>query len=450
LLPALAWGEKNGTVTNSERRISRQRAFLPPPGEARGDWWIVTQVARRLGFEHAFGYESPHDIFREHAALSGFENHGARLFDISGLAHLSRREYDELQPLHWPMRADRRNDSARLFDDGHFATADGRARFIAIGRRQPAYQPDANFPLVLNTGRIRDQWHTMTRTGKSARLSAHTPEPYAELHPTDAATHGIADGALVRVESRWGRAVVRARVNEGQQLGSVFVPMHWSREYAATGCIDAVVNPATDPLSGQPESKHTPIAIKPYRPAWHGFLLSREALRLPATTYRVSVRGAGYWRYELAGDSAPADWGDWVRSLSQDADWQWLDYSDHAARRYRAAAIAHGCLQLCVFIAPQPLLPPREWLGGLFARTALEESERLSLLAGRAPAQDDAGPIVCSCFQVGLNTLTRAIREQGLATPEALGAALKAGTNCGSCVPELRGLIVQGRRERAA
>ncbi|MEE4379578.1 MAG: nitrate reductase [Candidatus Competibacteraceae bacterium] len=448
LLPALAWGEKDGTVTNSERRISRQRALLPLPGEARSDWWIVTQVAQRMGFEQAFPYESPDAVFREHAALSGFENDGARAFDISSLANLSPAEYDALEPLQWPVPANQPNGTTRLFGDGFYTTTDRRARFIAIDQRQPVNAPDAEFPLILNTGRIRDQWHTMTRTGKSARLSAHTPEPYAELHPVDAV--GIDDGKLIKLKSRWGQVLLRARLNDGQQPGSVFVPMHWSQEYAATGCIDAVVNPVTDPFSGQPESKHTPVCIMPYRPVWYGFVLSREPLNLSNSTYRVSVRGDGYWRYELAGETQPADWGDWARSLSQVSGWQWLDYADHAAGRYRAAAIAQERLQLCAFIAPQPLLPPREWLGGLFGQATLEETERLALLAGRAATQNDAGPIVCSCFQVGLNTLTGAIREQGLVTTKALGETLRAGTNCGSCLPELRGLIAQCQPGQAA
>jgi len=450
LLPALGWGEKDGTVTNSERRISRQRAFLPAPGEARPDWWIVSAVGQRLGFAQAFAYTRPAQIFREHAALSGFENDGSRAFDISGLAELNDAEYDALEPVQWPVPANRRSGTARLFAQGGFVTPTQRARFVAIGSRAPVNPVDDDYPLVLNTGRVRDQWHTMTRTGLSARLMSHCPEPYAELHPLDAAAHGISDESLVRIGSRWGEAVVRAKTSSEQQPGTLFVPMHWSVQYASRGRIDTVVNPATDPVSGQPESKHTPVRIEPYRAAWHGFVLAREALDFGKIGYRISVRGDGYWRYELADTEAVSDWRQRTRRLNEAAGDQWLEYHDAAAGGYRAAAIRDGRLQLCVFIESSPqTLPLRTWLGSLFAQAELTREERLYLLAGRPGDGTDAGPIVCSCFQVGLHTLRAAIQDQELVTTQAIGAALKAGTNCGSCLPELRKLIMEAEVEQA-
>ena len=170
LLAAAAWGEKDGTVTNSERRISRQRAFLPMPGEARPDWWIVTEVARRLGFGRAFDYRTPADIFREHAALSGFENDGQRDFDIGALASLSDAAYDALGPVMWPAPAGDTPRERRFFGAGGFFTGDRRARFVAPERPRLRTATSETFPLRLNTGRVRDQWHTMTRTGTSPRL----------------------------------------------------------------------------------------------------------------------------------------------------------------------------------------------------------------------------------------------------------------------------------------
>ncbi|MGC1447528.1 MAG: molybdopterin-dependent oxidoreductase, partial [Xanthobacteraceae bacterium] len=165
LLPAAAWGEKDGTVTNSERRVSRQRAFLPPPGEARPDWWIVSEVAHRLGFGAAFGYRGPADIFREHAALSAFENSGSRDFDIGGLAAISDDAYRGLDAVMWPVQAGKMRGEKRFFSGGGFFTDDHHARFIAP--EPPALRAATNaiYPLRLNTGRVRDQWHTMTRTG---------------------------------------------------------------------------------------------------------------------------------------------------------------------------------------------------------------------------------------------------------------------------------------------
>jgi assimilatory nitrate reductase catalytic subunit len=199
LLPAAAWGEKDGTVTNSERRISRQRAFLPLPGEARPDWWIVREVAWRLGFSVEFNYRGPADIFREHAALSAFENDGQRDFDIGALAELSDASYDGLDPVSWPARARHPPGEQRFFGAGKFFTPDRRARFVAPEWPRPRTTTSADFPLRLNTGRLRDQWHTMTRTGMSPRLCAHSPEPFIEIHRADAKAKGLTDGGFAKV-----------------------------------------------------------------------------------------------------------------------------------------------------------------------------------------------------------------------------------------------------------
>ena len=443
LLPAAAWGEKDGAVTNSERRISRQRKFLPAAGEARPDWWIVCEVAKRMGFAQAFDYDGPAAIFREHAALSGFENFGERDFDISGLSELSEADYADLTPAQWPIRQAGAS-TPRLFGDGRFFTPSGKARFVPVEPRLPANLPDADFPFVLNTGRVRDQWHTMARTGKAPRLSEHSPEPYAEMHPQDAQGMGLVEGALAHIFSRWGEAVVRLRLNEGQQRGSVFVPMHWSEQFSSSGRIDAVVNPERDAISGQPEFKHTPVRVVAYEPAWHGFILSRRKLDLVGVTYWVVAKGEGFYRYEIAGEQAPENWPAWARGMlcASEDDVNWIEYLDQGARRYRGVRMVNDRVESCLFIAPSHDLPPRSWLAGLFGQTTLDDNERKGLLLGKPPAgQKDVGRIVCACFSVGINTITDAIREQNLQSAEAIGQALKAGTNCGSCVPELKALV---------
>jgi assimilatory nitrate reductase catalytic subunit len=445
LLPALAWGEKDGMVTNSERRISRQRKFLMVPGEAKPDWWIISQVAKRMGFEKKFMYETPADIFREHARLSGFENNGRRDFDISGLAGLDEAQYSDLDPVQWPVRT---NQGAGLnsLTDGNFFHANGKARFIAVQNQLPVNAVDVEYPFILNTGRVRDHWHTLTRTGKSPRLSQHINEPYVEIHPADAARIQITDGRLLHVKSRWGSVMVRSRINHGQQQGSVFIPIHWNDQFASQARVGCVVNPLTDPVSGQPELKHTPVNVSPVNMAWEGFLITRKPLEKFPCTYWVYHRGEGYWHYELAGDEIPGNWQAWARKLvncpNELSDW--LEYSDAGICRYRAADIRDGKLENCLFIAKDQLqLPDRNWLQSLFREQTLEKFQRASLLAGRSTDKTpDAGPVVCSCFSVGRNTILKTIMEKNITDVTAIGSCLKAGTNCGSCIPELKQLLM--------
>ena len=453
LLPAAAWGEKEGTVTNSERRISRQRAFQATQGEAQPDWWMVAEVAKRLGHGAAFDYPNAAAIFREHAALSAVANEGTRDFDLSGLAQVSDNDYAQLAPIQWPVNAQHPLGTARMFGDGRFFTPSGRARFLAITPRAPANPTTVDYPLALNTGRVRDHWHTMTRTGLAARLSAHTIEPYIEMHPQDAARCGVADGALARVASKWGQSNARVQVTDTQRHGSVFVPMHWNDQFGSSGCIDAVVNPATDPISGEPEFKHTPVKVEPLTPKWYGFLLSRRKLTPGAATYWAAARGQGLWRYELAGDELPQDWSSAARAVlcAQDEKVEWIEYFDTAARRYRAARLTNGKLESCIFIGPDPELPPRDWLAGLFALDALDSPTRAGLLAGIPPkGSREIGRQVCACFGVGEAAIMEAI-QFGCATAADIGSRLKAGTNCGSCIPEIKILLAtQGQKQRTA
>ena len=279
LLPALAWGEKSGTVTNSERRISRQRAFLPAPGEAKADWWIVGEVAKRLGFGAAFDYGSAAAIFREHAGLSAFENNGSRDFDIGGLSSVSDEAFDAMTPVLWPHRTDETGQQ-RFFAGGEFFTNDRKARFVAPERPVLRTEINEGRPLRLNTGRIRDQWHTMTRTGMSQRLGAHLPEPFVEVHPDDAARRGLADGSFARVTTDHGQCTLKVVVSARQQRGMLFAPIHWSEANASAARVGALVAPIIDPFSGQPEAKATPASILPYEYVFRGFVLSRKPLKL--------------------------------------------------------------------------------------------------------------------------------------------------------------------------
>ncbi|MGQ0564346.1 MAG: molybdopterin-dependent oxidoreductase [Gemmobacter sp.] len=435
LLPATAWGEKDGTVTNSERMISRQRAFLPTPGQARPDWWHLAQVARRMGFS-GFDWTSPAEIFAEHAALSGVAGQLGSDFDISGLQDA---DYDGLAPVVWPQGA---RKGGRFFGDGQFHTPDGRARMVPVtARAWAATTPE--HPFCLNTGRVRDQWHTMTRTGQAARLSQHLGEPYLEINPADAARLGLAPATLAEVTSPQGRAILRVMISDHVAPGHPFAPMHWTNETAPSGRVDALVAATTDPVSGQPASKSSAVAIRPFAAGWYGFAVSRDDLHLDCD-YWVKAPVAGGVQAELAGAASPADWSDWAGALFGGA-LPTLALSDAARGLHRFGLVRDGQLRGALFVSRDPVLVARSHLAGLLGHAAHDA------LAGRPGAnQPDPGPTVCVCLNVGLNTLLHAIGTQGANSVEALGAALGAGTQCGSCRPELAALLDRCRHREAA
>lgn len=460
LLPALGWGEKDGTVTNTERRISRQRAFLPAPGQARPDWWAVSQVAQRLGHGQGFGYQQPAEVFEEHARLSAQDNpeqvHGEgvfRRFNLRGLCGLSRTEYDALPPVQWPVlqRPDGRpQPSQRLCAAGGFSHADGKARLIPVQSMPPVHAVSPEYPLLLNTGRVRDQWHTMTRTGLAPTLGQHSPEPFCQIHPQDALGCGVREGELVRVRSAWGSVVVRAQCSTRIRRGQVFVPIHWNEQFASDARVGALVNPVVDPLSGEPEFKHTPVCVTPFAVNWQGLLFSRASLPLETVSWWSRVQLAGLQRYELAGRDSLAGVQAQARALLgfDEATDEWMAYHDQGSGLFHALLLREAQVQAALYVAPPSQLPDRDWVASRFARQRLSAVDRMALLAGVALGGGSAeGPLVCSCFKVGKNRLLKAIREQGLTTPQQVTACLKAGGNCGSCVPEIRGLIASCQAE---
>ena len=439
LLPAQAWGEKSGTVTNSERRISRQRPFLPPPGETKPDWWMLGEVAKRLGFGEAFEFSSAADVFREHARLSAFENGGARDFDIGALSSLSDEAYEALSPALWPMRA---GDApqARFFSDGKFYGNDRAARFVAPD--VPALRSEINpgRPLRLNTGRIRDQWHTMTRTGMSPRLGAHLPEPFVEIHPDDASKHGVTDDSFARITTDYGQCLLKVTVSARQQRGSLFAPIHWSGMNASHGRVGALVAPFTDPFSGQPEAKATPASIVPYEYVFRGFALSRKPLALPPHLWWTRVTIAGGYGYLFADNADLSRWPLWLHGVAGD---DVAEYRDFGGGVYRAASFAGNRIETCLFVGPAHDAGDWNVVKSLFAADQVNDEQRRMLLSGKSiEGMASAGPVVCACFGVGRTTICDTIAA-GARTAAEIGAKLKAGTNCGSCIPELKRLIAE-------
>jgi assimilatory nitrate reductase catalytic subunit len=408
---------------------------------------MFAEVGRRMGWEDAFGWQDPADVFREHAALSAFENNGARLFNLGGLADISDSQYDELPPMQWPVpKPGGGVTGSRLFARGGFSTPDGKARMVPL--KLPVQDDAAGASLILNTGRIRDQWHTMTRTGRVPHLMAHIPAPSVAVHPRDAALRGLTDKGLARIESDHGSVVMRVSLDEGVRPGDVFAPMHWSDQFTSSGPIDRLVHAVTDPVSGQPDLKGTKVRITAIAESWRGHLLRLGGgePELSEALWWSKAPVANGFAFELAGwhplQQEVHSEGVLRRLLRISADAELVSYSDPRKAMFRYAGILHGRLEACVFFGPSGA----DFAGVDQAKALLGREistvERIALLAGTSGnGAKSAGKIVCSCFSVSQDTILAAIQADGLTSPAQIGARLKAGTNCGSCIPELKKLL---------
>ncbi len=431
LLPATGWGEKDGTVTNSERRVSRQRAFLTAPGSARPDWEIISDVATRMGFGSAFAYQEPADVFAEYVRLDAAVAKFPRDLDLSIFADA---DYAKMVPTQWPQ------DDTRFFADGRFYHPDGKARMIPV--RAPALTKPR---FALNTGRNRDQWHTMTRTGKSPRLGPHLAEPYVEINPADATELGAKPGDLIAVESIYGRAILRALITPRVALGQLFAPMHWTRQRTTQGMINSVTAPLTDPFSGQPALKSGAVTVEVYTPKWFGFLAT-STQPAPQTPYAAIARTQTGWQAELAGSRRPDDWEAEARALSGQMTGEVSTQTDSTTGLVRIAITENGTITALFFAGPTPVVLSRSETIALIGT----DIPPLAALAGRGLAgQPDTGAMICACFNVGRNTLLEAAAN-GARSVSALGEATCAGTNCGSCKPELKALLAEASLPMAA
>ncbi|BDD93137.1 nitrate reductase subunit alpha [Pandoraea sp. NE5] len=444
LLPATSWGEKAGTVTNSERRISRVRAAVSAPGETRADWWIASEVARRLAPKldaspEPFAFSSIEAIFDEHRALTV-----GRDLDIGGIdfALLEQRG-----PQHWPFPAGAAQGVARRYEDGVFATSDGRARFHAF-EYQPVAEPiNARHPLRLITGRLRDQWHGMSRTGRVGQLFEHAPEPALTMHPADAARRSLRAGDVVRLSSRRGERVLTLAVSDDVASGTVFVPMHWSGQFLGGGGVNDTTLGAVDKYSKQPELKHAAVRVDPIALPWRVAAVRRgDALQLHAAVQPLlaerrfaTVRLEGDDRIVvMAADSEPdADWLERLHTaLALPRDESLLEYRD--ARRSMTKRVAW-----CDTLIDGVLVAGSE--ADVAASTSLLARVRETspwTRARHAVFVADSGPAVprdrtvCQCKSVTASSINAAIGAG--ADVAQLKARLGCGTVCGSCVPELQ------------
>ncbi|MBX6317155.1 MAG: molybdopterin-dependent oxidoreductase [Pigmentiphaga sp.] len=455
LLPAATWGEKEGTVTNSERRISRVRAAVPPPGNALPDWRIATEIGRRLQrlvkpqAPDLFPYETPREIFDEHRALTKGRDH-----DIGGLSY---EVLQALGPQQWPFPEHSKRGQARRYTDGCYATESGRARFQAVTYRPVASPTTARHPFHLITGRLRDQWHGMSRTGRIAQAFAHAPEPSLDMHPDDARRRGLAAGDLVRVESRDGTLVLPLRLSDDLTPGTVFAAMHWNGQFLGSGGINEVCNAAVDRRSLQPELKHSAIRIEKMALNWR----VRAAVEVDGqadaidrrATLQPMLAACGFGALGLRGDAhrtvltlsaamAEPDQA-WLRALGEALEMiaapDVLEYRDRQRGIYKSVRW-HGD-RLRAFLLAGEVGQADALLERLVAGVRWEGSRLRVFTPASLPATRDR--TVCQCTGIKASAIETAI-AQG-ADVAGLKAALGCGTVCGACVPELTRMCSESR-----
>jgi len=497
LLPASTWGEKEGTVTNSERRITRVRAAVAAPGLAKQDWQIVVDLAARLKAEPGFedksnlhmSYNSPEEIWSEHRASTR-----GRDLDITGLSYT----HLENAPQQWPMPEGSLSGKARLYENGVFATSSGRAKFAALPYLQTAEQRDQRYPFALNTGRIRDQWHGMTRTGLVDKLFGHVPEPVIQLSPLDMQSLGLTDGSMVHVTSKRGSIVLPAQSSPDQGANQAFIAMHWGAAYLSGRDhqnkplmgVNVLTSDTFCPTSKQPELKHSAVKILRAELPWKllavAWIDQQEAQTVLQSlrSLMVEFEFASCTPFNESVSEGEKRSGVLFRAASSEAPGteilfaiekilkfngtESLRYLD--ARRCQLRSIrlqsnlgiqspnsdsmpqvnaqASGDTKLEAFIIAGDT-SSESWLKTLLQTksSTKDYGRRLLMTGSKAPvALAKAGKTVCSC--VGVNDiailehlkLSEGVHDQKLTS---LQSVLKCGTQCGSCVPELRRMIGQ-------
>ena len=452
LLPAASWGEKEGTVTNSERRISHVRRAVAAPGEARPDWAITVDFAQRLekllrpGQPSLFAFDAPAQLFDEYKQLTR-----GRDLDLSGISHAL---IDRLGPQQWPFPAGASEGTPRLYTDGVFPTASGRARFIADPYCAAKEQRDGDFPLTLITGRLRDQWHGMSRTGTAAQLFGHVSEAVLSLHPDDLQQHGLQPGELVSLKSRRGAVIVAVGGDDSVRPGQAFLPMHWGDRFLKGG-VNAITQPAFDPLSKQPELKHTGVRLDPADLPWTFFALIEGNVQHHFETLRPLCEAFSYASLSLTGRERPALLIRAANAAAPDAqvlrdidrclgldEGPVLAYDDPRRAIGKRVRIDNGRIT-AIRLAGETLA--QHWLQDLWLQGRVDEPLRRWLLAplsaqpGNASAAASGNKTLCNCKNVSQDAVCAGIRR-GLDL-QGLKQTLGCGTQCGSCVPEIKRLL---------
>jgi len=450
LFPAAGWAEKEGTVTNSERSITHLEQALPAAGLSCPDWKIAADFGVRLGqklgkgWQDAFAYEKTEDVFDEHKGLTLNTD-----IDISGLTYAI---LDEHGPQQWPYPENALpGEDKRLYGNGRFETGDHKARFINMEYQPVAEPTDTEYPLSLTTGRIRDQWHTMTKTGNVPQLMQHLPAPRLQIHPDDAEARGIGEEDLVRIVSKRGEAIVPVQVSRDIRSALVFLPMHWGEMTARGGRANNLTQSVVDPVSKEPEFKHAAVQVERSEPAWRGkMLMAGQRIKLG----RKMIEGYTYGVVSCMGSDHPvtvvelacmkpleaAKYKRLDQMLEQGRSIETLTYSDRKTGINRKAWLEDGHLMAVRWVGGD--IHEAQWLRKLMLEGRDVGELRPYLLAPGGPInkEDTKGRIICACNNVGELELNAAI-ESGSDSLETLKACTMAGTGCGSCVPEMKRLL---------
>ena len=446
VFPARAWGEKSGTVTNAERRISRQRAFKPPFEQSQPDWWIVCQVAKAMGFASAFDYQNEAQIFKEHAQLSALASQHTASFDIGALAELNGSQYQRMNPVQWPQAKAGTIElqDLRLFADGKFPTPDGRANMVPVSYSAVVAKPVKG--LILNSGRNRDQWHTLTRSGLSAQLNQHTLEPVLTMHPEDATAQGLVDGAIVQISNPQGEMNIRLQISKRVAKGAVFAPIHWSGSNCSGGAINQLVYPDYDPVSKQPAFKSSAITVTPSKMQSEALLLTTQKLDGINTDYWVYQKVSKGYLYHMADKVGPELL---LASLSKQLTKQLsnpnqkqsqrLDGGSLSQNRLTRTALVDNKISWSLQVSNNRLQLDASWLTGALSQP-VDGRLKCAFISGSTFGDAAKGQIVCLCMKVGLNQVKSCASnkqgKQGCGIQE-VGELTGAGTACGSCIGDI-------------
>ncbi|MFG6247502.1 nitrate reductase [Vibrio diabolicus] len=427
LLPAAGWGEKQGMVTNSERRMSRQRQFQIPPGEAKPDWWAISQVGQALctleKIQNGFAFTSERAVFREYAAMTGMNTDSPLKLDLSQHANLTEQEYEEWLPTQW--------GGERPFAEGIYSHPDGKARFVVTSELPQRLERAKGW--WLNTGRQRDQWHTMTRTGHIAHLAASELEPTVYMNTLSATQNRLKAGQLIKLFQPTSNTGIYAKVaiDEGLGFQELFMSMHWAGRYGGESSVNAIVNSVKDPISGQPAFKSSYVEVQDAAVKTYGMFIGTQ---FDSGKFLYSAFQAesnlGIWRF--AHDKRPKKQSfcrtEKSRRITIDIALGWLAVDYDLVGDVRI-------IRSVLVVSSEPIQTDYTNFTGLIGKP-MELSQLLTITQSQSSAK-----LVCSCFRVTDKQIHDAMEKQDCTSLTQLQNKLKCGTNCGSCVSQIKQML---------